>query len=206
MAAPNVAEATKGLNDGTTRLDRAIQIVREPEADGDPERSHRSTPPPREQIRGHEQALHDWLKVARRWLEVVGAHLVGTAGKPLVKGESNALWTGTTRLRSAFLTHIFALDSTLADVSDDLYEGAEMRHSPIEAAYRNLFLELEPYRALDRILAQELAWKSSQSPTEIRATLRQRAADAEAIRDRFEDYRLLADAILSQVDDLLSEE
>lgn len=205
MAAPTLAEATKALEAGSTGLGRAIQNLREvPKGEGRP--TDWLARLPHDRIRGQEQVLFEWIEVSRSWLDVVHEHLTETAGKPLLKEEADALWRGTPRLRRDFRTHVFAIDSTLASVSADMQEGAEMRHVPIEAAYRHLFEELDPYRELLRILEQDSNWKSAQSPTEIRATLRQRTADAEAIREGFADYKILAEALLTQLRALIESE
>jgi hypothetical protein len=204
MAELSLARETNAFKENSAKLDRMPQVLRPvPDAAAAADMPEISA---RERIKGHEQDLLEWLAGARRWLQVVDEHLVEHAPRALVKEESNALWTGTQQLRGSLLNYVFANDSTLGQLSPEWQEGAELRHSDIEEAYRNLMKELEPYRELWQILDQNPGWKETQTPTEIRTTVRQRTADAERIRDLFAEYRTFADALLVNLKDLVEAE
>jgi len=204
VAEPSLADETNAFREKSAKLDRMPQVLRSvPDAAGAADMPEIS---PRQRIKGHEQDLLEWLEGARRWLQVVDQHLVEHAPKALVKQESDALWTGTQQLRRSLLNYVFASDSTLAQMSPEMQEGAELRHSDIEEAYRNFLKELEPYRELWRILDKNPGWKEVQTPTEIRTTLKQRTADAESIRDLFAEYRTLADVLLVNLKVLVESE
>ncbi|MBV8935005.1 MAG: hypothetical protein JO095_04265 [Alphaproteobacteria bacterium] len=151
---------------------------------------------PRARITGYEGDLLAWLETAQRWLRVVGDHISPNAPRALLKEESSALWDGAQRLNAALIRYVFASDSTLAQMDPELQEGADFRYAPATAAYRALMSELEPYRELQAIVEQNPDWTTAQTPTEVRAMLRQRTADAGAIREKFAAYRSEIDTLL----------